>query len=133
MLPPGFAVNASTGAVSGQTVVPGIYTFTIQALDADGKIARRTQTIQIFDNPTITLDLPDGVNGVPYSGQVTGSNGSAPYTYTLVAGPSWMMVDSGTGAITGTPDATGTAITVTIRVEGDIGGSAQILDAINVT
>src|SRR5690606_40924591 len=47
------------------------------------------------------------------------SGGVQPYTFTKIAGPSWLSVNPTTGAITGTPsmsDAAPGGVTVAIRV-----------------
>jgi large repetitive protein len=135
MLPPGFAINPTTGVISGQSLVPGVYTFTVRVSDAGSKVALRRATITIYDNPTVTLTLPDGVVGVAYAGQVNASGlVSTPLVYSLTTGPSWMNVNSSTGAITGTPDATGANIPVIILVTGASSlGSKSTSDTINVT
>ena len=47
--------------------------------------------------------------GTPYAGSITASGGIAPYSYTVTAGalPAGLVLDAGTGAITGTATAGG--------------------------
>jgi hypothetical protein len=63
--------------------------------------------------PVITLSpatLPNGVAGTPYSQTISGVGGVAPYTFTLASGalPSGLMLNTSTGAISGTPSGAGT-------------------------
>lgn len=55
--------------------------------------------------------LPPGTIGVPYNQTVTASGGTSPYTYTITPGslPAGLAINSGTGAITGTPTTAGTS------------------------
>jgi hypothetical protein len=68
--------------------------------------------------PTVTLSpatLPPGTAGVAYTQTITGSGGTAPYTFTLIAGslpPSLTLTAS--GVLSGTPTAAGSS-TFTVR------------------
>lgn len=57
-----------------------------------------------------TASLPAGVVDQPYSGSVSGSGGSPPYTWAVSpALPATLALNGSTGAITGTPGAEGTS------------------------
>lgn len=89
----------------------------------------------MFMLPALTISftsLPDGTDGVAYTGQATALGGTGSYTYTKTTGPAWMSVNSSSGAITGTPNATGTGITVTVTVTDSDGNTAQVTDTINI-
>lgn len=63
--------------------------------------------------PLITVNpatLPNGVVGTPYNQVVSGSGGTAPYTFTVSSGalPTGLTLNGTTGAIAGTPTAAGT-------------------------
>lgn len=62
--------------------------------------------------PIIELNpvtLPQGTLGSPYSATVTASNGTPPYVYTISSGslPTGLVINSGTGEISGTPSTLG--------------------------
>jgi Putative Ig domain/Glycosyl hydrolases family 16 len=71
-----------------------------------------------------TLSLPAGTNGTLYSASLAASGGTgAGYTWSISSGslPSWATLTASTGAITGTPNATGTT-NFTVQVQ-DSGGN----------
>ena len=62
--------------------------------------------------------LPNGVVNVAYTATLTASGGTSPYTWSIAGGslPSGLTLNAGSGAITGTPTATGTfSFTVQVR------------------
>ena len=60
--------------------------------------------------PVLTGTLPAGTVGTAYSGGLTGSGGSPPYTWAVSPTlPSPLTMNTGTGAITGTPTAASSA------------------------
>jgi Ca2+-binding RTX toxin-like protein len=76
--------------------------------------------------------LPDWTNGVAYNQTVTASGGTPAYTYTVASGalPNGLGINSGTGAITGTPTVSGT-FAFTIQAEDSL--SATGTQAYSVT
>jgi hypothetical protein len=63
--------------------------------------------------PIITVNpatLPNGSAGTPYNQTVSASGGTAPYTFSISSGslPTGLLLNSATGAISGTPTAAGT-------------------------
>lgn len=80
-----------------------------------------------------TASLPQGTISVPYSAQLTAVGGTAPYTWSLdgssPALPAGLTL-SPSGAITGTPTASGTVNTV-FRVDDSAGGN--VANAISIT
>jgi hypothetical protein len=59
-----------------------------------------------------TASLSGGVVGTPYGAGLQATGGTAPYTWSISTGalPGWATLSSSTGAITGTPTATGTTM-----------------------
>ena len=83
-----------------------------------------------------TTFLPDAAIGVAYSTAVA-ATGSP--TYSKVSGPSWLSINSSTGAITGTPnDAEPIAYTVVLRATNatgavDVSLSLRVVEAVSIT
>jgi hypothetical protein len=86
--------------------------------------------------PIITVNpasLPNGSVGTPYSQTVSGSGGTSPYTFSLSSGalPTGLLLNSSTGAITGTPTTVGT-FTFTITATDATGCSGSRLYTITI-
>ncbi|MEK6192569.1 MAG: putative Ig domain-containing protein [Chloroflexota bacterium] len=123
-LPAGMTLTP-TGLLSGTPSTAGTSTVTIRGTDANGCFATLPYTIIIAPAPPpppvcppITLApavLPNGTVGVAYSQTITGSGGTAPYTFGVTAGvlPAGLILTSA-GLLSGTPTTAGTS-TVTIR------------------
>lgn len=80
--------------------------------------------------PTISILCPVNPGnlalGVPFTTAapvVTG--GTGPFTFTLLSGPSWLTIDSATGAVSGTPTSIG-SFTYTIKVTDSLGATATV-------
>ncbi len=129
-LPTGLSLNAVTGAITGTPSGSGTSNFTVQATDSNGNIGSRAYAVNI-GTASLTVNpasLPNGSQGVAYNQTVTGSGGTGPYTFSVIAGalPAGMSLNAATGAITGTPSGSGAA-NFTIRAidaNGNIGSRA---------
>jgi hypothetical protein len=129
-LPSGLSLS-SAGAIVGRPVAGAAvggeatdYTFTVQGIDANGRVARAKHTITVNPAVTLTLSYPAGQVGVAYSGTATSTGGAAPKAYTVASGalPTSVSLNASTGALSGTPSAAGT-FTGTIRVTSDLGST----------
>jgi hypothetical protein len=67
-----------------------------------------------------TTEIPDAIVSAAYSTGVSALGVPAP-TYTKVSGPAWLTVNSTTGALTGTADATPAAVAVVLRATNTAG------------
>lgn len=106
-LPPG--ITFSNGTFSGTASGGGTYSATVNVTDAASLATSKAYTF-VVDTPTITLLPPPTMTvNVPYSHQLVGQGGTAPYTSfardtgNLPPG----IVLSPTGVLSGTPTAVG--------------------------
>jgi uncharacterized protein (TIGR03437 family) len=116
VLPPGLALNATTGALLGTPTRAGTFSFTIRATTSGGCTGTREYTL-VIACPTLTLNpetLPNGTLGAAYNQLLATGGGTAPYSFSLSAGtlPAGMTL-SLAGALSGTPTQIG-AFTFTV-------------------
>jgi len=88
-----------------------------RALARNGSVTLAANTITAcapaIACPVITVlpaTLPNGSIGTAYNQTVSGSGGTAPYTFAVTSGalPTGLLLNAATGAITGTPTTAGT-------------------------
>lgn len=115
-LPAGLSLGAN-GALSGTPTAVGIFTFTIQAQDSTSGesggpyTGSRSYSVAIAA-PTIVISpstIPGGTVGSSYSQTISANGGSGAFSYSVTIGtlPVGLSLNSATGALTGTPTATG--------------------------
>ncbi|MBT9099509.1 putative Ig domain-containing protein [Methylovulum psychrotolerans] len=106
-LPQGLAIDSGTGVLSGKPTEAGVFTFTVNATDADNAVINKNYTISII-NPLALLPvisttvLPAATEGAAYSSQLTATGGLPPYTWTATALPAGLQL-SASGLLSGTP------------------------------
>ena len=137
-LPAGLSLNSSTGAITGNPTTTGSYTFRISATSVSGNTSSTVTTadlnltvgqIPTLSSSTLTSSI---VALTSVSQSVTASAYPAP-TYSVSSGslPTGLSLNSSTGAITGTPSATGD-FTFTISASNSFGSSSLITQSTSV-
>jgi hypothetical protein len=132
-LPPGLSLALGTGVISGTptTATGSPFSFTVQAADSGTPKQTATQalSISIATAPlsVATTGLPNGVMGQAYTGAMLQSaGGNPPVTWSISVGalPTWATLTPSSGAITGTPNATG-ATNFTVKATDSSTPTAQ--------
>jgi hypothetical protein len=106
----GLTLNASTGVISGTAGTSGAYNFTVTATDANSETATQSYSGTIVSALAIaTVALPVPLINHAYNQTVQTSGGTAPIAFAISAGtlPAGLTLDASTGAISGTPTASG--------------------------
>jgi CSLREA domain-containing protein len=131
-LPNGVTLSSS-GNFSGPPTSVGTFPFTVQVDDGSSVPAPQALSITIIPAVAITTNsLPAGEVGVSYSGTLSLSGGSGPFTWSLAGGslPQGVTL-SPAGILSGTPTAAG-APTATFRVTDALGGTSTKSLPINI-
>lgn len=110
-LPPGLELTPA-GVLFGIPTTIGFYQFTVRAVLQNGTTATRVITITVANvaSPPLitTASLPSAVFGTPYIGHIQ-VTGTSPFYWSVTQGnlPPGLSLNPSTGAISGTPAATG--------------------------
>jgi hypothetical protein len=107
--PPGTAFGG--GTLSGTPNTVGAFTFSITLTDSTSAFVTKPFTLTITAPPpppalSLSGSLSDGKVGVPYTGQISPSGGTAPYTFAGSGLPDGLSL-SLSGGISGTPGTAG--------------------------
>jgi hypothetical protein len=83
----------------------------------------------------ISTSLPNGVLSEAYTATVAATGGTPPYSFSISGGtfPTWGTLDPSTGAITGTPDATGTSPFTVMVTDSSTPTAQTATRALNLT
>ncbi len=126
-LPPGLSL-AGDGAVTGTPTTTGTYPFTVRVSSTGGCALDLPYTIGVACPAMAVLPawLSDAVAGTPYVQSVSASAGIGPIGWDLASGtlPDGLVLDPGTGEISGTPTTLGTSV-FTLRATDAFGCTAQ--------
>ena len=103
----GLTLNPSTGVISGTPAAATTYTFSVTV--TVGAQTSATQALTLVINSLIVTSgsSATGEAGLPFSFQLTGAGGTAPYSWSLAANsatlPAGLSINPTTGFITGLP------------------------------
>ncbi|MFA5264995.1 MAG: putative Ig domain-containing protein, partial [Opitutaceae bacterium] len=109
-LPASLVLNTTTGVITGTPLVSGVINATLTATNATGTSVAAPLTITVAAAgvaPIITNSplTAAGTVGTPFSFTITASG--LPTSYSAAPRPAGLNINTGTGAITGTPTAVG--------------------------
>jgi hypothetical protein len=127
-LPAGLTLNTNTGVISGTpTAAGGPNSVVFRATDSLGGSVAKELYITIIPGPSITTSSPlaGGEVGVPYSQNLSASQGTPAYTWSVPPGslPAGLTLNVNTGLISGTPTAPFGPTTITFRVTDSLGST----------
>ena len=128
---PSTATTATvTGLTNGTT-----YSFEVYAVNAEGTGPASLPSNSVTPmGPSITSAvLSGGEVGVTYTGVPTVTGGTTPFTWSVSGGslPAGLTLNTATGAVTGTPTASGTS-TFTLVATDALNGSASQAESIGI-
>jgi hypothetical protein len=124
-LPAGLLVNAGTGLISGTPTAAGTWTVTVRATNTGGTGTATLALTIALAPPVITgAATASGTVGVSFSYQITATN--SPTSFGATGLPAGLLVNTGTGLISGTPTAAGTS-TVTLSATNSAGPGTATL------
>jgi O-glycosyl hydrolase len=137
-LPAGLSINSSTGLISGTPTATGTSNVTVTATDTAGASGSASFTWTINPNGnTVTVTNPGNQTGTAGTAvslpiQATDSAAGQTLTYSATGLPAGLSINSSTGAISGTPTATGnSSVTVTATDTTGAKGTASFTWTIN--
>ncbi len=113
-LPPGLALSAGNGVITVQPAGAGSYSFTVQAMIADGRSDTKALTLEVRDRLTVmgSGDLETRVVrtevGVAFDGGVFASGGFGTYTWSVDGKLPLGLELAEDGTVTGKPEGAGT-------------------------
>jgi hypothetical protein len=115
-LPAGLSLNSSTGQLTGTPAATGDFNFKITASNGD-RSDTRSYSLAVVQPLKITATPTRAEIGVPFQLAPQTTGGRPGYTFALDGAlPAGLTMDAATGAISGTPTASGpTTVTLTVR------------------
>lgn len=135
-LPTGLTLDPASGVLSGTPTAAGTFAFTAQVTDSLGSTGQMRYSVTIANAPlAVTISsLPGATVGAAYSQTLTATGGQSPYTWTIITGtlPGGLALNATTGAITGSPTASGQS-KFTVQATDAAKATAQAQLSITVT
>ncbi len=138
-LPPGLALNASSGAIAGTPSQSGSYSFTVKLTDSGNPVqtdvANLSISIAAVNSPlqVTTTSLPAGETGSAYTATLGATGGVAPYSWSLAVGtlPSGLTL-SAAGQVSGTPTQAANS-SITVQVKDSASPAATATKALSIS
>jgi hypothetical protein len=123
-LPGGLSVNASNGVISGTPSATGTFTVTAAVRDSESTAVTASKALNLTVSggattaplAIATSSLASATVGTTYAATLQATGGVTPYTWSASGLPSGLSLNASTGAISGTPSASGTS-TITVSVK----------------
>lgn len=125
-LPPGLALDASTGTLAGTPTQTGTFGFTVSVSDTTQATASRTFAIRVVAPLRIlTSSLPQAIEERDYSAAIQAEGGAPPYSFSVASGslPPGLTLSSD-GTLSGSPSQPG-EFTFTARASDSLGFRAE--------
>ena len=126
-LPSGITLGASSGMISGTTSQLGNLGFIVSVQDAAGDtLTSQPYGYNITVNPALAIPsgaLPGGTVGTAYAQSIPTTGGDGALRFSANGLPGGLSLNLYTGALTGTPTASGT-FPITVTATDDLGGTA---------
>jgi hypothetical protein len=110
-LPVGMNLDPNTGVISGTPTAGGMFPITVEVTDSSNPAQTASQAYTLLILQISTQSLPDGVEGQPYSQNLTVAGAVLPVGWILALGSGPLppgLTLSGGGTISGTPTQPGT-------------------------
>jgi hypothetical protein len=122
-LPSGLSITNKWLAIIGLPATGGTYSIGFTVTDSSSTMQTAKATLSLFLSGTTTsslsistASLPGATAGTAYSTTVAASGGTKPYVYSVSGLPGGLSMNTSTGAISGTPTASGTAsVSITVK------------------
>ncbi len=131
-LPPGLAINASTGLIQGTPNVAGTYLVSLVGINANGTGLPRTLTLTVYPAPNAPVVNSavsvSGRAGTVFTYRITATND--PTSFEALDAPAWLSVNTTTGVLSGTPTGPGT---LSLRVGASNAGGSSVLVPVTVS
>lgn len=131
-LPPGLILNPSTGELTGTPTQAGTFEIKLKVRDALGNEREITDPVTIESYTPMSWNGSLGVlmatRAIP-NNTIQRTNGLAPYSYVIQSGalPAGLSLDSGTGAITGTPTTDNEVYQFILRATDGLGQTIDLV------